>query len=146
MRLITGKIDPRGIFIDATIMATPPHVAAIRSRNRPIPQPAIARTLVDTGAASCVLDSTLIHGLGLIPTGKTLVHTATTGAQYEEREQYDASFFLVEPGTGATAEYLVSVIGSDLASEGFLAIIGWDILFKCLLTCDGPARTFRLGF
>jgi hypothetical protein len=39
MRSIVGKIDPRGVFIDATIMATPQHVSVLKARSLPIPQP-----------------------------------------------------------------------------------------------------------
>ncbi len=40
----------------------------------------------------------------------------------------------------------VGVIESHLASEGFLALIGWDILSHCILTSDGPAKRFSLEF
>jgi hypothetical protein len=101
--------------------------------------------LVDTGASSSVLDSTVITRLGLIQTGRPLVHTPTTGSNYEEREQYDVSFFLGSLPEDI-ASFTVGAIRSDLASEGFLAILGWDILRSCILTCHGPSRTFRLKY
>jgi hypothetical protein len=30
------------------------------------------------------------------------------------------------------------------SSEGFLALIGWDILLRCTLTCNGPTREYSL--
>jgi hypothetical protein len=44
------------------------------------------------------------------------------------------------------ASFTLGVIAPHLASEGFLAIVGWDILFLCVLTRDVPARSFRLDF
>jgi len=145
MGSISGRIERAGPFAHVTIMATPQHVSVLKARKLPVPQPVTVRTLVDTGAESCVLDFSVVKALCLLPTGRTFVHTMTTGNEYAEREQYDASYFLSEAGV-ATTQFNVSALGADLASEGFLAIIGWDILLKCVLTCDGPARTFRLDF
>jgi hypothetical protein len=145
MRTISGRIEPRGPFIEATVMASPQHVDQLKALHLPVPSPAIVRALVDTGASSCVLDSGIISRLGLIQTGKTLVHTSTTGQNYEERDLYDASIFIGDSLQGF-AMFTVGFVRSDLASEGFLAIIGWDILNRCILTCDGPSGTFTLTF
>jgi hypothetical protein len=40
----------------------------------------------------------------------------------------------------------VLAIEADLASEGFLALIGRDILDHCIFTLNGPAGTFHLDF
>ena len=128
-------------------MASHPHVRRLKAAGLPPPPSKTIRALIDTGASSCALDFGIISALGLIPTGKTHVHTPSTGAAYEERELYDASLFLYPPGdTQAVAYFTVPVIGAHLASEGFLALIGWDVLLKCVLLCDGPRRTFRLDF
>jgi len=145
MRIIRGRIGPQGPFIDATAMASPQHVTGLKAANRAAPAPVTVRALVDTGASCCALDNEIIARLGLILTGRTKIHTSTTGPGYEERDQYAASLFL---GTapGLTASFTVSVVGADLASEGFLAIVGWDILNQCILSCNGPRKLFRLRY
>jgi hypothetical protein len=79
-------------------------------------------------------------------TGSVPIHTSTTGPNYELRDQYDASIFLVDPQDGTTKEFTVGIIGADLACEGFVAIIGWDLLSKCVFHCDGPAGKFSLSW
>ncbi len=44
------------------------------------------------------------------------------------------------------AIFTVGALESDFASEGFMALVGWDVLRHCLLICDGPAATFTLYF
>lgn len=145
MRSINGRIEPQGPFLDTTVMATPQHVARLKQARRPAPHPVSIRTLIDTGASGCVLDFGIVARLGLIQTGRTKIHTSTTGPGYEERDQFDANIFISTPDQGV-ASFVVSVVGADLASEGFLGIVGWDVLFKCVLICDGPAKSFRLEF
>jgi hypothetical protein len=145
MRIIRGRIESQGPFVDATAMATSQHVARLKAAGRPVPAPVTVRTLVDTGASGCVLDFGIIARLGLIQTGRTKVHTSTTGPGYEERDQYDVSLFLGSL-PGQVASFAVGVVGADLASEGFVAILGWDILFKCILTCNGPSKCFKLKY
>jgi hypothetical protein len=145
MGTLTGSLDPQGPFIYATIMATPQHISALKSANCPVPQPVTVWTLLDTGSTGSILDFGLIRKFQLVPTGKTLVHTTTTGAKREERDQYDVSIFLTEQGANAV-QHNVSIVGADLACEGLMAIIGWDILIKCCFLCDGPSGIFRLDF
>jgi hypothetical protein len=145
MNSITGRIEKQGAFGQATIMATPQHIKRLKRAGTPPPQPVTVRALIDTGAASCVLDSGIISRLNLIQTGRTFIHTPSTGTAYQEHEIYDASVFLGSLAGGVTS-FNVEAVRSDLASEGFLAIIGWDILSKCVLLCDGPAGTFRLDY
>jgi predicted aspartyl protease len=145
MRSITGRLDPRGPFINITVMPTNQHVARVRAAGRPVASPATVRALVDTGASCCALDRHVVSQLGLIQTGRTPIHSPTTGAAYEERDQYDACiYFGSQPGE--VKEFTVSVVATDLASEGFLAIIGWDVLKQCVLVCDGPNLSFRLDY
>jgi Retroviral aspartyl protease len=145
MRSISGRLTPRGPFIDVTVMQTEQHVARLKAARRPVATPAIIRSLIDTGASGCVLDNHVVSQLGLIQTGMTQIHTPTTGAAYEERNQYDVCVFFGSQ-TGEVKAFTVGVIATDLASEGFLAIIGWDILSHCTLVCDGPNQTFKLDY
>jgi hypothetical protein len=77
--------------------------------------------------------------------GSVLVHTPSTGSNYATFNQYVPAFFSLIRSTDQPLS-LFGVFESHLASEGFLAILGWDILSHCILTCDGPAKTFRLDF
>jgi hypothetical protein len=145
MRSIVGRIERAGAFIDVTAMAPGKHVELLRKLGRPVPSPMTLRTLVDTGASDCALDFGVINHFGLMPTGRVKIHTSSTGPEYEERDQYGMSLYIGSQ-PGETAEYTVSVIGAGLASEGFLAIIGWSVLERCVLLCNGPNKTFQLDY
>jgi hypothetical protein len=77
--------------------------------------------------------------------GSVPVHTPSTGANYAHLDQYDASIFIgtVVPNVKS---YDVGALSTHLASEGFLAIIGWDILGTCIFRCDGPQKSFSLAY
>ena len=120
-------------------MASPQLVTKLREAGLPWPQPVIVRALIDTGASGSVLDRSMIAQLGLISKGTTSIHTPSTGSAYETREIFDASVIL-GPDAPRPLVLTVAFIESDLASEGFLALIGWDVLEHCILTCDGPSR------
>ena len=145
MNALVGKIERQGPFLDVTVTPTDQHVAQLRKFARPVPGPLVVRTLVDTGASVSVLDVHIVTGLGLIQTGSTAIHSPTTGPGYEYRDQYDVAFFFGS-APGSVRSFTVSVIGTELASEGFSAIIGWDILGHCVLNCDGPNRRFTLAY
>ena len=46
---------------------------------------------------------------------------------------------------GAEAAWL-EVLGIDLSGHGIDLILGWDVLARCVLTCDGPKGRFSLRF
>jgi hypothetical protein len=130
MRSLTGRIEPLGAFAYVTVMATSFQVDTLRAQGMPCPAPKQYAALIDTGASCSVLDSSIIASFGLTLAGQTLVHTPSTGPQYESRNQYAACLFLIDttldPGEGV-AFYNVAAIESHLVSEGFAAIIGRDI-------------------
>jgi hypothetical protein len=145
MRSKAGPITDQGPFIDLTAMTPPKYVQQLRKAGRPVPSPATIRALIDTGASASALDVTIVSRLGLTVTGRTLVHGSTSGDDYEERDLYAVSLYLGSQ-PGEVAEYTVNAVATHLASEGFFALIGWDILSKCVLVCDGPAKAFTLQY
>jgi hypothetical protein len=145
MRQIEGRIEAQGPFLMATAMASHQHVSLLKQANRPAPPPITIRGLIDTGASCSAIDSTIVVGLGLIQTGRSLLHTPTTGSAYVERDQYDVSLLLGSQ-PGEVKSFTVGALRSDFVSEGFEAVIGWDILKYCVLTCHGPSMTFRLTY
>jgi len=99
--------------------------------------------LVDTGASCSAVDRNLAAGLGLTAKGVVSVHTPSTGSRYIDLLQYDVRMVL---GAGEADALVLTlpVIESDFASEGFLALIGRDVLKSCRFTYDGPAESFTI--
>jgi hypothetical protein len=142
---IRGRIESRGPFLDIMVMATHQRVMALKAAGRKPPSPITIRALLDTGASCSALDPLVAKGLGLDPAGRVQVHTPTTGTAYEWRNLYDATVVLGE-GTSFVRTFTVGFLDTDLSSEGFLALVGWDILKACVFTCNGPTGTFTLKF
>jgi len=120
---------------------------ALTAAGQPLPPPVSIRALVDTGASNTCVDPTVLTDLGLSPTGRTTVLTA--GGAPEDRDQYDV--WLAIPGSDRTAPPLliptIAVIATPLLDlQGFHALIGRDILERCLLHYNGSLKTFTLAY
>jgi hypothetical protein len=142
---IKGRIESRGPFLEIMVMATHQRVMSLKAAGRKPPSPMTIRALLDTGASCSSIDPVVAKGLGLDPAGRVQVHTPTTGTDYEWRNQFDATVVLGE-GTRFARAFTVGFLETDLASEGFLALVGWDILKGCVFTCNGPSGTFTLKY
>jgi hypothetical protein len=105
-----------------------------------------AKGLVDTGASITCLDPAILKALGVISTGTVPLHTPSTKSGVPHvANQFDISLILVHPMLTRTWVAL-PVIESELAHQGIQALIGRDILSFCLMTYDGQAGSFALGF
>ncbi len=71
--------------------------------------------------------------------------TPSTGGLPHITGYYDVSLSLLHPKLTYTF-YSVPVLESDLTGQGIGALIGRDLLAKCLLIYDGQAGTFTLAF
>ncbi len=145
MGSVAGRIERGGPFCDIKVMASPQHVALLKAAGQPYPAPIVIRSLIDTGASCSLVERGIIRSLQLMPTGSVPIHTPSTGSNDSTRNQYDVTFVLGETGS-APAIFTVGALESEFASEGFMALIGWDVLRHCVLICDGPAATFTLYF
>ena len=121
MRKLDGRLESRGPFIEVRVMATPQRVAVLKATGTSFPAPLTIRALIDTGASASTIDSTILRGLGLTPTGVVRIHTPSTGSQYLHRDQFDVCMAIGNPNDPPET-YIIGVIGAELASEGFCAL------------------------
>jgi hypothetical protein len=149
MRTIIGRIERQGPLVYPMVTASHYQVSTLRAQGLTAPPPQQIAALIDTGASATVLDASIIASLGLTLVGQTQIHTPTTGSAYEIRSQYAASVTLMDqslPPSQGLRTFTIGAVESQLATEGFLALIGWDILSHCILRCDGPRKRYRLKF
>jgi hypothetical protein len=123
--------------------------SALIAAGQPIPQAQKIWALLDTGASCTCVDPSVLQALQLQPTGRTSVNTPSTGTNLHDANQYDVSFII--PGTSSKhvpfVVHTLSVVEVQLlASQGFHALIGRDVLASCLLTYDGAKGEFTLAF
>jgi hypothetical protein len=145
MSIIKGRLDPYGPMVEAKVMQSPQRVAALKKAGRSFSPPLIVQGLLDTGASCSALDRRIIASLELEIRGTTAIHTPSTGAGFETRNQYDVTLVLGESQSGPL-ELTLPVIESDFASQGFFALIGRDVLRRCVFTYLGPADEYTLSF
>ncbi len=140
-----GTIETLGPIIEVRVMASPERVMKLKASGRDYPEPSSIRALIDTGASGTAVDTHVLSGLNLLPTGSVCVHTPSTGPAGEMVNEYDVSLVL-GAGQDDPRIFTVAALSMDLASGGFFALIGWDILCRCTLVCTGPAKKFTLRF
>ncbi len=110
--------------------------------SKAIPSPHTGPALIDTGASGSAVDEKIIQALGIQPVGQCSLSTPSQSKGVASVYQVRISFpQAVSFGSGDLA-----VIGCDLAPQGIIALIGRDILSRCVLIFNGPAAMFTLSF
>jgi hypothetical protein len=67
------------------------------------------------------------------------MHTPSTGIQAHHASLYDVSLTLIHPALSLSIGN-VPVAEAQLSIQGIQALIGRDVLKRCLLVYDGNAR------
>ena len=105
------------------------------------------RALVDTGASHTCIDPMVFTALGLQPTGKTPMLTPSTGSTPIEADTYDVAVIIPNGNQPGRIIPNIAVSASELfAAQGFHALVGRDILQRCVLNYNGAAAIFTLAY
>lgn len=121
-----------------------------------IPRPVLGLALLDTGADCTCVDPSITAALGLEPRGREEVLTPSTGKKHHTATQYDLSV-IIPPEEhedrrrrGAPLFLVLEVlpvIHSELFEfQGIHALIGRDVLQRCILNYNGTAGHFSLAW
>ena len=118
-----------------------------KQRRRLFPEDVLTRALVDTGASGTCIDPKILSTkLQLTPTGQTQVHTPSSGKKPHLADVYDVSLKIYGPTLDQVLEFpVIPVMACDLSAQGIQALIGRDILSKCVLVYNGAVGHFRRG-
>lgn len=146
MPSLSGRIDPRqGATVYLKVMQSPDYVAALKKAGLAFRTPTSVLAILDTGASGTALDSALIRQMSLLFRDTVPVHTPTTGPNLVYRNQFDATCVIGET-EDVPLSATIPVIESEFASRGFFALIGRDVLRRCILTYNGPDDRFTLSW
>ena len=104
-----------------------------------VPSPVTGIGLIDTGASITAIDRSIIQQLEINPVGVSNVFTPQGSAQ---QELFPVKLSFV--GTPIAFNFS-SVLGSELRNQGIMALIGRDVLSRCVLIFNGPAGHFSLS-
>jgi hypothetical protein len=142
------QIESGGPILQALVSVSQPRAAALAAAGQPVPRAIPIRALVDTGASCTCVDPSVLTGLSLTPTGKVSLTTPSTGATPHDADQYDIGLIIpAATGTPPLVLQTIPAVSSYLiAAQGFHALIGRDILDRCLFVYNGDVRLFTLAF
>ena len=135
-------------MVNAAVTVSEPRAAALKAANQPSPPPVPIRALIDTGASGTCVDPSVLLSLQLTPTGTVSVATPSTGTVPFVAPQYDVAI-VIPGGPGDTPLIIpaVAVLATELlAPQGFHALIGRDILARCILHYNGSTGLFTIAF
>jgi hypothetical protein len=148
MSHFTLQIEAHGPILNAGVLVSEPRAAALKAAGQAIPQMVPIRALVDTGAGCTCVDPTVLSSLRLTPTGNVPINTPSTGATPHSADQFDVALFIPGPPNSIPLNFqTIPVVAAELlATQGFHALIGRDILDNCVLIYNGGMRQFTLAF
>jgi hypothetical protein len=131
--------------LDVRVGVSVAQAALLTGSGQTVPQPVVARALLDTGASTTCVEPGVLGPLNLLPRGIAFVHTPTTGGAPHLAQQFDVSVTLGDPAQPYTLPDL-PVIEALLAGRGLQLLLGRDVLAHCLFVYDGRAGRFSLAF
>jgi Aspartyl protease len=143
----TLQTSPNGPILNALVAVSQARSAALTAADQEIPNSVPVFALVDTGASCTCVDPAVLASLKLTPTGNVSVNTPSTGATPHSADQYDVALIVPAANGPPLIFQTIPVISSDLLSaQGFHALIGRDILDRCVLIYNGHMGQFTLAF
>ncbi len=147
MPILTLPIALDGPTVDVFVGVSQPRRQALLAASLPVPAPFVARLLIDTGASCTAVDPTVFGALQIPQSGSCLLTTPSTGAIPHQCGLFDVSLAIHIPSQNVfhMLSPTLSVIESDLASQGILGLLGRDILNKCVLTYNGVGQNLILS-
>ena len=107
------------------------------STEAPVPGKVSGTGIIDTGATRTSIDLSVANELGLVPMGATKVRTAQ-GA-------LDAPVYPFAITLAPNLTFPAFGMGCNLHEQGIHALIGMDLISRCIFLVNGPAGMFSLA-
>jgi len=113
----------------------------------PVPPAVRATFIIDTGADSTMVDTSLMLALGLSPTGQTRVLSSTAQGVPVPCDVYDISLELPNhSGIPAFRLPTLEALARPLPNQYAQGMLGRDVLKLAVLEYDGPRGTYVLSY
>jgi len=134
------RLQTVGPRVPVEVHLSQPLAAYYAQQSLPIPQPQTGWALIDTGASASAVDRGALQALSIQPISTVQVHTPSG-----QSTQFAHPVRLAFPGTGLPDWPLHSVLGTDLAGQQLLALVGRDILRHMVLVYSGVIGVVTLA-
>jgi len=145
----TLQISPQGSLLSALIGVSGARRGALTTAGQTIPNPVPIQALIDTGASATCMDLSVLQTLSLTPTGSAPINTPTTGGNPVIADQYDVSLLVPPADTNQIPLFIANlpvICAELLLSQGFHALIGRDVLARCVFVYNGSIKLFTLAY
>lgn len=143
----TSPIVAEGPILNVIFTVSEARRRALEKADRPVPSLVQVRGLVDTGASHTCVDPSIIQALEIPDSGFASMVTPTTGSSSVRKSTYDVGLAIF--ATNQDPPYHIrnmAVAECELSNQGFHALIGRDVLSKCILHYNGAAGVYTLAF
>lgn len=114
-------------------------IKSLTDRGKDIPTPVVGHALIDTGASSTCIDQDAANRAGLAVVDSGPMHSATHA---NEIVPIFAGLMKIHGLSNIEAG---RAYGVNLDSQGLIALIGRDVLSKCILVYNGIDNSFSLS-
>ena len=150
---MTVSLDDRFVLRDGPqvrvrVELTRAAVLVRRRAGQAVPQPVELSALIDTGADCTCLDVSVVRRLGLpLQTATFVFAPGVRGLGFTP--QREASLAVLHPTPHPNLELRfpsLPVAELDLRGVRCAALLGRDVLARCVLTYDGPRAAFTLAY
>jgi len=144
----TLAIDNGGPIVNAVVHVSEGRRSALQAQQVAVPPPQNIRALVDTGAAFSSVEPRVLHDLGLTPTGTIDFVTPSTGQGVVTTDTYDVDLVIYRtPSDPPLLMPNLRVAACELfLRQGIHALLGRDVLSRCILVYNGDMGLFSLAF
>jgi hypothetical protein len=147
MPVLTGPVRADGALVPVRVALSRPLRQALRRGGRPVPPPVDLLALLDPGAECTCIDPRSVRSLPLPIAGFGLVNAPSlAGVSFGRSLQ--AGLTVSHPDGAASSLEVpeLTVVELDLGQLGYKALVGRDVLARCMLVYDGPAGRFTLAY
>jgi len=145
----TLPIDVKGPILNIVFNVSEARAQALKNAGLSIPDDIIVKGMVDTGTSNTCVDPTVIKALEIPASGEIKILTPSTGSNPVSANQYDIALRIFGPSTHEPPYRTpnLAVVESELfKAQGFHALIGRDVLSKCIFSYNGAAKLYTLAF
>jgi hypothetical protein len=147
MPFLSVPLAAGGALIDVFVALSTHRVDVLKAAGMGYPRPEMAKAMIDTGAGISSISPRIAGNLGLVPSGITPIHSATSGGSPQNCNLYDVCLAFTQPSIKVLGVN-VPVFELDLSVSipGVDVLLGRDLLRQCLFIYDGQSSTFVLAF
>lgn len=148
MPSINVPIGPQGPVVELFVGVSSARLMAMRAAGLPDPVLQPVRLLIDTGASSTNICSSIMAKMGMPPTGQVPVFTPSTGGVPVFMDQYDVNLYFTFAQQSQPVHIVptVPIICADFQAQGIHGLIGRDILGKAGFVYHGDIQLCVLNF